>query len=90
MATTDKILRQMRESPKNVRFDDLAKVCEKYFGPARQNGTSHRVYKTPWVGDPRVNIQKGDGGKAKYYQVQQILAAIERLEAGQAKKAAED
>jgi hypothetical protein len=36
-------------------------------------------YKTPWQGDPRVNIQNAKG-KAKAYQVKQILKAIERLE----------
>lgn len=34
---------------------------------------------TPWVGDPRVNIQN-DKGKAKPYQVRQVLQAIGRLE----------
>lgn len=33
----------------------------------------------PWPGDPRVNIQN-EGGKAKAYQVRQVLRAIERLE----------
>jgi hypothetical protein len=41
----------------------------------------HRVYKTPWAGDPRVNIQNEKGkAKAKAYQVRQVLKAIERLE----------
>lgn len=62
-----------------VRFQDLAKVCDHYFGPARQQGTSHRVYRTPWPGDPRVNIQN-DKGKAKRYQVKQVLKAIAKLE----------
>ncbi len=50
-----------------------------YFGNARQRGSSHRIYKTPWQGDPRVNIQNNKG-KAKAYQVKQVLMAIERLE----------
>ena len=33
----------------------------------------------PWPGDPRVNLQSGQGGMAKSYQVKQLLAAIERL-----------
>ena len=37
------------------------------------------VYKTPWQGDPRVNIQNKKG-KARAYQVRQMLKAIERLE----------
>lgn len=69
----------MRDNPKNVRFFDLCKVCDTYFGEARQSGSSHRVYKTPWIGDPRVNIQNSKG-MAKAYQVKQVLQAIERLE----------
>ena len=80
MAQIEKIIASMRQSPTNVRFSDLEKVCDHYFGEARQQGTSHKVYKTPWPGDPRVNIQKGPQGKAKAYQVRQVLAAIEKLE----------
>ena len=69
----------MARSPQNVRFSALAAVCEHYFGPSRQKGTSHHVYKTPWPGDPRVNIQRDKDGKAKGYQVKQVLAAIEKL-----------
>lgn len=79
MATTEDILARMRANPQGIRFNDLCRVCEAYFGPARQSGSSHRVYKTPWQGDPRVNIQNAKG-KAKPYQVRQVLAAIERLE----------
>ena len=82
MSAIDKILAAMREAPQNVRYAELAKVCEHYFGQARQQGTSHAVYKTPWAGDPRVNIQCGDGGKAKVYQVRQVLAAVKRLKEG--------
>lgn len=80
MAQIEKIIAAMGKSPTNVRFSDVVKVCDHYFGEARQQGTSHRVYKTPWPGDPRVNIQKGKQGKAKAYQVRQVLAAIEKLE----------
>jgi hypothetical protein len=45
------------------------------------DGTSHKVYKTPWQGDPRVNIQRGKTGNAKAYQVRQVLDAIDRLRA---------
>ena len=79
MPEVQAILRQMRQNPKGVRFSDLCKVCDSYFGEARQRGSSHRIYRTPWRGDPRVNIQN-DKGLAKAYQVKQILRAIERLE----------
>jgi hypothetical protein len=58
---------------------NLCKVCDHYFGDPRQKGSSHRVYKTPWQGDPRVNIQNAKG-KAKAYQVKQVLNANRKLE----------
>jgi hypothetical protein len=73
------VLRRMRDSPNHVRFTDLCRVCDRYFGPPRQSGSNHRIYKTPWAGDPRINIQS-DHGMAKAYQVKQVLSAIEKLE----------
>ena len=72
------IVKRMEANPQQVRFSDLAKVCAHYFGAPRNKGTSHHVYKTPWPGDPRVNIQKGKGGTSKVYQVKQVLKAIEK------------
>ena len=80
MTTSKKILEAMRRSPGNIRFADLLKLCEEHFGAPRQRGTSHAVFKTPWLGDPRINIQE-DKGKAKAYQVHQVLAAIDKLRA---------
>ena len=56
MSKLDTLLEQMRNNPQNIKFIDLCKVCENYFGKARQVKSSHRIYKTPWQGDPRVNI----------------------------------
>ncbi len=79
MVDVSGILARMRSNAKGIRFNNLAKVCEQYFGPARIKGGSHHVYRTPWSGDPRVNIQN-DKGFAKAYQVRQVLDAIARLE----------
>lgn len=79
MVKIDDTLNRMRLNPKDVRFSDLCKVCEFYFGVARQRSSSHRIYKTPWRGDPRINIQNHKG-KPKAYQVKQVLRAIEKLE----------
>jgi len=79
VASTDDILKRMKQNPKGISFKDLSKICDHHFGKPRQSGTSHRVYKTPWQGDPRVNIQSAKG-KAKPYQVRQVLQAIKRLE----------
>jgi hypothetical protein len=81
MNLVESILAQMKRNPTDVRFDDLCKVCDHYFGKHRQGGSSHRVYRTPWPGDPRVNIQN-KRGKARAYQVRQVLKAIERLVLG--------
>jgi len=78
MDKINELIKTMQGSPCNVKFSDLCKVCEHYFGKARQEGTSHRIYKTPWLGDPRVNIQDSKG-KAKAYQVRQVLKAIDKL-----------
>jgi hypothetical protein len=79
MANIEAIVSSMRRNSSNIRFSDLSRVCDYYFGTARHKGTSHRVYKTPWADDPRVNIQNSKG-KAKDYQVKQVLLAIERIE----------
>jgi len=78
MGVLEKIFEQMRTEPTNVRFADLQRICEHFFGNPRQHGSSHTIYKTPWPGNPRVNIQN-DKGQAKAYQVRQVLLAIERL-----------
>lgn len=79
MSDMKALVEHMKNAPANVRYTDLCKVCDLYFGRARQESSSHRVYKTPWPGDPRVNIQ-GEKGKAKAYQVRQVLKAIEKME----------
>lgn len=68
----------MRREPASVRFADLLRVFTHYFGAARQSGSSHSVFKMPWPGDPRVNIQDSKG-KAKAYQVRQVLLALDKL-----------
>ena len=83
-ASVDEILAVMRTNPAGVRFADACKVATHYFGEPRQNGTSHKVWRMPWPGDPRINMQAGDGGKAKAYQVRQAVAAIDTLLARQA------
>lgn len=79
MAGIQKILRAMELNPRGIRFSDLSKVCKHYFGEPRQNSGSHQIYKTPWSGEPYVNIQNKKG-MAKPYQVKQVLLAIKKLE----------
>jgi len=77
MKAIESVAAQMRRDPKDVRFDDLCKACDYYFGEPRSKG-SHRIYRMSWQGDPRINIQD-DKGKAKVYQVRQVLQAIDKL-----------
>ncbi len=77
--TIDDLLSKIRRNPRQVRFRELSRVCEHFFGGARQLGGSHRIYGTPWPGNPRINIQNSKR-MAKVYQVKQVLAAIDKLE----------
>jgi hypothetical protein len=77
VSSVDKIVEAMRKNSQNIAYNDLYKVCHHYFGKPRQDGTSHAVFRMPWPGDPRVNIQN-DKGRAKAYQVRQVLKAIDK------------
>ena len=72
----EKLLIYLWMSPE---VQDLCKICDHFFGEPPKGAGSHRVYKTPWHGDPRINIQNHKG-KAKAYQVKQVLLALEKLE----------
>ena len=78
MAKLSKTIAAMRNNPKNVHYDDLFGVCCQCFGQPRQRSGSHAVFRTPWHGDPRINIQNSQG-MAKPYQVRQVLLAIDKL-----------
>jgi hypothetical protein len=86
-ASIEELLAEMRQNPVGVRFSDACRVAGHFFGQPTQRGSSHRVWKMPWAGNPRVNMQD-DKGKAKAYQVRQLLEAVERR-AGQLKAAAD-
>lgn len=88
MDSTDNVVKQLERNPNNVRFADLCRICEYYFGKARLK-SGHHIYKTPWQGDPRINIQN-DNGKGKAYQVRQVAKAIRRLEAQSGNKSSRE
>ena len=66
------------DNPVNVTFADLLAVCRRHFGEPRIKG-SHHIFKTPWKGDPRINLQR-DGKMAKPYQVKDVKQALAKLE----------
>lgn len=79
MGKLEKLLAKMARTPSSVRFDELAWVCEKFFGPPAIAQRRTGYIKRLGLGTPRVNIQNFDG-KAKPYQVKQVLDAIRRWE----------
>lgn len=45
MGNAEKVLAKMREAPQNVRYSELAALCEYFFGKPRQQGTrSHFIH----------------------------------------------
>ena len=74
----EKLIKELELSEKNVRFSHLLTICENVFGEYRTGG-SHHIFKTPWQGDPRINLQKLKGNLAKPYQVRQVLQSLRKL-----------
>lgn len=72
------LLLSAKDRPQNLRFKELCQLAECYgFTLARQRG-SHFIYKVP--GYPKVmNFQELPDGKAKPYQVKELLKAIEDI-----------
>lgn len=76
----DKLIAAMSDNPRGVRYVDLCKVCDFYFGDAGHGSSSHRIYRTGAANIALVNIQRGTAGKAKPYQVRQVLKALAEKE----------
>jgi len=77
MGKAAKALEQMRASPKNFHFGDLCNVVAAHgYEEVRQKG-SHHIYQHPTRPDlPMINLQD-DNGRAKPYQVRQVLTIID-------------
>jgi hypothetical protein len=95
--TIEEYIQQLESNKKDMRFAHLVRICQEQFGNPRMKG-SHHIFKTPWSGDPRINLQADErnAGKAKPYQVKQVIAALRKLqemqqseEKGEASHAAE-
>ncbi len=75
MSQAKKLLKEMRGNPDDVRFADAVKVATKFFGKPRVAG-SHHVFTVP--GRMPINLQS-KGGKAKGYQIEQPIEAIDSI-----------
>ncbi|PLX85181.1 MAG: hypothetical protein C0617_05720 [Desulfuromonas sp.] len=69
-----------KASPNNVKFSDLCRLAVLVgFQFARQQGTSHKIYKHDiYTGTP-MNFQSVKG-KGKPYQVRQLIEFIDRYD----------
>ena len=77
MALSDDI-EKLEQKRNNTRFAYLVRVCQENFGNPRIRG-SHHIFKTPWKGDPRINLQT-QRGSAIGYQVDQVVEALHKLQ----------
>lgn len=68
-----KLLAQIRNNPADVRFSDTLKVARHHFGEPRINGF-HHMFTVP--GRRPINLQER-GDKAKRYQIEQLIEAID-------------
>jgi hypothetical protein len=73
----DEALKALEGSRANMRFREVVALCTRFFGKPRIRG-SHHIFKTPWPGNPRLNLQE-QGGDAKPYQVRDVIRALKKL-----------
>ncbi len=76
--TIEETIEKLGKERASTRFKALVKICTAYFGEPRVRG-SHHIFKMPWPGDPRLNLQE-DRSKAKPYQVGQVVDALKKLQ----------
>jgi hypothetical protein len=67
---------ELKTSPKKVRFERLCRIAEAFGFRLRGGKGSHRVYVRDGV-DEILNFQDVEG-KAKPYQVRQLIKIIEK------------
>lgn len=74
-----KLIEKARNSPKGTRFEELEAICRCLGMALDRIDGSHYIYlsQSPFF---MVNIQKMKDGKAKPYQVKQVLEIIEEAD----------
>ena len=75
----EEAIAELESNKKKMRFSRMSSICSNFFGKPRAHGTSHHVFKMPWPGDPRINIQNVKG-KVPVYQVEQAIEALRKLQ----------
>ena len=72
-----KILEALLEGSRNVRFDDLIRLAEAFGFELKRVAGSHHILAHPAMSD-LLNLQPGPDGKAKPYQIRQLMTLVER------------
>ena len=71
-----KLLRQALQSPTNLRFSEALQLAEAFgFRHVRTSGSHHILSR---AGVPQLVNLQNVGGKAKGYQVRQLLKLVEK------------
>ena len=81
MGRKEKLYQKAKNSPKNLRFDELCSLAigvgfVKRKFKRRKKGSSHKIFKHPDL-KAMMNFQKAKDGKAKPNQVRQLLDFID-------------
>ena len=73
------LLDRARRNPAGLRFTEACALAEAYGWVLtnRRRGGSHVIFKRPGVMQ-LINLQMGENGMAKAYQVRQLVRAIEQ------------
>jgi predicted RNA binding protein YcfA (HicA-like mRNA interferase family) len=79
MANCQKLLQKAQNGPAGLRFVEACDLAECYGFQLERVKGSHHIFSHPEL-RRNVNLQPDENGKAKKYQVKQILDAIEELE----------
>ncbi len=79
MSKAEKRLEAIRTNPKNVRFEDLCSAAERLGFVHERTSGSHHIFRHPGPPAETLDLQPGKDGKAKPYQVDDFLEAIDRL-----------
>jgi len=85
MSKCDKLLEKAKNSPNNFSFTEICQLAECYDSIFQRQCTSHLIYEHP-TEHPTLRIEQNRllnfqnfKGKAKAYQVKQLLKAISYL-----------
>ena len=80
MTQIDKLIQVALKNPQNLRFSELCKLCEFFGMEKRKSEGSHVIYKRKTEPRFALSIQKDNNGKAKPYQVNELIDKIKEYD----------